>query len=500
MTRQDLLPLAHLALSAVFLLWNIILAGRITRQRSLPPILGGLTALGGLLIAPAFLISVAGASLLTGRSLHSIAWVWPVTAALIAAQAFYATATRLVTPIVGIPILLYDIAATAAALGTYLLSQGEELSMPMATLVAASGNALVRVVGPQALMEPMHAMIPILAPAHPSRWRLIAGWRVAVAAAALAWVVLMVGSFRPASISITSYAAMKSYELRPRPGEPFALGLEILPSLNYPPPRVHLRADLDLMGSAALDAVMVDIPAEGARMAALDSLRRALDPFRRDSLLLIAAIQPKGPGGPMTGAADSAHLALIEQVARRLTPDYLLPFDDPEPQPVRTLDPQWVSRRIEQLDAAATVARRINPRIKVGISIVPGSARDSALYAWAVSGASSVAAVGFTILADGGGGSTVESRLDAAKRLMETAATPKEHWVFHAGALPNLHGERAQELVLAAVLGWAMGQPGVRGAIVTRAGDYADQRGLRAPSGRLRSAVAVLQKASREIR
>ena len=500
MTRQDLLPLAHLALSAVFILWNIVLAGRITRQRSLPPILGALTALGGLLVAPTFLIAVAGASLLTGRTLHSIAWVWPVTAALIAGQAFYATAARLVTPIVGVPIVLYDIVATATALGTYLLSQGEELSMPMATIVAASGNALVGILGPEVLMAPIHAAIPILAPAHPARWRLIAGWRVAVAAAALAWAGLVIASFRPAAKALTAYTTMTSYELRARPGEPFSLGLEILPTLDFPPPRAHLRADLDLVGNAALDAVLVDIPASGARMPALDSLRRALDPFRRDSLLLIAAIQRKERRGATTAASDSAYLALVEQVARRLTPDYLLPFDDPEPQPRRAPDPLWLSHRIEQLEAAAAVAKRINPRIRIAISIVPGSVRDSALYAWAASAASSVSAVGFTILADGGGGTTVESRLVAATRLMETVATPKEHWVFHAGALPALHGERAQERTLAAVLGWAMGQPGMRGAIVTRAGDYGDQRGLRAPSGRTRSAVSVVQKAASEIR
>jgi hypothetical protein len=108
--------------------------------------------------------------------------------------------------------------------------------------------------------------------------------------------------------------------------------------------------------------------------------------------------------------------------------------------------------------------------------------------------------VGFTILADVGGGPAIQARLEAAERLMEMVVAPKEHWVFHAGGLPHLHGDRSQERTLAAITGWAMAQPGVRGVIVTRSGDYTDQRGLRAPGGRIRGAVAVLQKAAKEIR
>jgi hypothetical protein len=183
-----------------------------------------------------------------------------------------------------------------------------------------------------------------------------------------------------------------------------------------------------------------------------------------------------------------------------LTPDYLLPFDEPVPEPRSAANAPWLARRIAQLEAATTVAKRINPRIKIAISIVPGSPRDSALYVWAVSPASPIDAVGFTILADAAGGPAIDSRLRAAGRIMEAAATSKEHWVFHVGGLPHLHGDRSQELTLATVLGWAMGRPGVRGAIVTRAGDYTDQRGLRAAGGHLRGAIAVLQKAANEIR
>ncbi len=126
MSTSELLPIAHLALSAVFLLWNILLAGRITGQRALPRFLAGLTALGGLLIAPALLVLVASTSLITGRSVSTIGWIWPVTATLIAAQAFYAMTARLVTPLIGVPILLYDLVAAGTALGSYLVAEGGE--------------------------------------------------------------------------------------------------------------------------------------------------------------------------------------------------------------------------------------------------------------------------------------------------------------------------------------------------------------------------------------
>ena len=191
MSTAELLPIAHLALSAVFLLWNILLAGRITRQRALPQLVSGLTAVGGLLIAPALLVLVASTSLVTGRSVSTIGWIWPVTATVIAAQAFYATAARLVTPLIGIPILLYDLVAAGTALGSYLVAEGNIIGGPLLTLVAASGSAVATIAGSASAISPLHVPIPLLSPAHPSRWRIVAGWRVAIAVAAAAWVALV---------------------------------------------------------------------------------------------------------------------------------------------------------------------------------------------------------------------------------------------------------------------------------------------------------------------
>ena len=75
----EILAPAFLTLSAVIVLWDILLAGSISQVRGTPPGFAALTALSGLLIAPALLIVVASSSILTGRAIYGLAWVWPAT-------------------------------------------------------------------------------------------------------------------------------------------------------------------------------------------------------------------------------------------------------------------------------------------------------------------------------------------------------------------------------------------------------------------------------------
>jgi hypothetical protein len=499
MTTAELLPIAHLALSAVFLLWNILLAGRITSQRALPPLLSGLTAIAGLLIAPAFLILVASTSLITGRSVSTIGWIWPVTATLIAAQAFYATAARLVTPLIGIPVLLYDLVAAGTALGSYLVAEGTVTSGPLLTLVAASASVVSVIAGSSAAISPLHMPIPLLSPAHPSRWRVIAGWRVAVAAVAAAWVALVIFESGRAFRALDGYGRFESAELRSRPDERFAVGLEILPALSSPPLAFALRNDLELVGNGELDAVLVTIGSNGATSLALDSLRRALEPYRRDSLILIAALAPSDAprAEAMSSRRDSAYLAIVDRVARRLRPDYIIALEDPRGADTRPRGVWSPGRRQWQIRAMAAAAKAADRRIKVGISVIPG-VRDSAVYSWAAGSDSPLDAVGFSLLAGAGGGPRLDARIRTAESWMHRAGTAKEHWLFRAGGAPSIHGDATQQLAIAGLLAWAMGRPGMRGAIVTHAGDYGSMRGLRSPSGRLRPATGVVFRAAKE--
>src|SRR5919202_573448 len=112
---------AHLAVSAIILLWDIFLAGQIA----------------GLRAAPALLVALAAASTLYGRAIHGVAWIWPLTLTLFAAQAVYATGRALVTPLIAVPIAVYDVLIAAAGWAEYALSAGAAPPAWVVTLVAA---------------------------------------------------------------------------------------------------------------------------------------------------------------------------------------------------------------------------------------------------------------------------------------------------------------------------------------------------------------------------
>src|SRR3712207_3631442 len=127
----ELLAPAYVAVSLGVLLWNVVLAGQIAQLRTVPLPFAAMTALSGLLIAPAALIAVAGGSILTGRAIYVIAWVWPATLALVAVQAIYATVRGLVTPLIGVPIAVYDVLLALAAGAEYASARGSAVPDPL---------------------------------------------------------------------------------------------------------------------------------------------------------------------------------------------------------------------------------------------------------------------------------------------------------------------------------------------------------------------------------
>jgi hypothetical protein len=126
---------------------------------------------------------------------------------------------------------------------------------------------------------------------------------------------------------------------------------------------------------------------------------------------------------------------------------------------------------------------------------------DSALYAWAVAPTSPVQAVGFVLFPSFAGARALEARLSTADRWMRDAPeSRKEHWVWMTGGYPMAHGEKSQERSVWRVLAWATSKARMRGAIVGDAGDYSGETGMRAPGGRLRSAVGMITRAIRQLR
>ncbi|HET9453070.1 MAG TPA: hypothetical protein VFO66_02200, partial [Gemmatimonadaceae bacterium] len=114
---RNWLPAAHLALTLVILLWDVVLAGRIMHVRRAPRAFAAVTALAGFFILPAVAIHLATSTVVTGRALVLVSFLWPATLLLFVVQAMLAVGRRLVNPVIGLPILAYNvIIALSAAL------------------------------------------------------------------------------------------------------------------------------------------------------------------------------------------------------------------------------------------------------------------------------------------------------------------------------------------------------------------------------------------------
>ena len=91
--KQWLAP-AHLALTLVIIVWNVVLAGRIAQLRQATRPFATITGLAGMLLIPAFIIAIATTTVITGRAISSVDWIWPAVIVLFAIQSVYALARR----------------------------------------------------------------------------------------------------------------------------------------------------------------------------------------------------------------------------------------------------------------------------------------------------------------------------------------------------------------------------------------------------------------------
>ncbi|HEY2898429.1 MAG TPA: hypothetical protein VGJ12_14910, partial [Gemmatimonadaceae bacterium] len=155
---------AHLVLTALVVVWNLAVSGRAARLQSTPRAMAFLCALCGLLLLPALTVLLVSTSVLTGRALYTLAWVWPATTAIIAVQAAYALSTRAVAPPIGIPIVAYDVVLALVALARYLVYRGYEIPAPLLVLSAADASSLAYSASPLALLIPWFLHVPIVAP------------------------------------------------------------------------------------------------------------------------------------------------------------------------------------------------------------------------------------------------------------------------------------------------------------------------------------------------
>jgi hypothetical protein len=499
------LPLLQLILVAVVLVWNVVLAARIAQVRTLPRSFVTLSALAGFLIVPALLIHLATTSSITGRAITAVDWIWPLTVVLFALQALYAAARRLVNPFLGFFIASYDILIAADAVLRFIASRGTALpDVALIFLAATTATFTFVTQSPLILGSPFFFFTPMIAPAYPALRRSVATFRIALALVAGGWVVIFISNLTAADQAVRSYGVHDPLveRLQERPAGDFDVGLKIFEDMNGPPATLAVKNDLALVDTLGVAAVNVVIVPEQMNGAALDSLARALEIVRQDSTQLFVTLGYASKLVPFPGRSfnDVQRLRTIDQIVRRLRPDVLIPAQDPYDAGTRAAGPHPPEYWEKYLTQASAIAKRVRPRVRIGVAASTYDRRDSTLYAWAAAPGSPVDVVGFTLYPSPSGVRTLDAARGAADRWMQTSRSRKEHWVFAAGGYPEAHGEASQERAVWAALAWATSRPAIKGLIVSEAGDYGVIRGLRAADGHLRRATFALMSAMRGLR
>jgi hypothetical protein len=480
----------HLLLSALLVLWSIVLAGRIARRRDVPPALVLLSGLGGLLVAPAAFVEAMTGSVVTGRALYAVAWLWPAASIVMLAQAVLATVRGYLPRATGAVFIAYDLLVAILAVVRYAMLLGGAPAHPLVVLSAAEAGALHIVAGALATGHPLFFFPPVLAPAVPVRSH---GFRFVVNGAAvvalLTWSTMILLALPAAAHAVRSFRPYALDRLQERPAADFAIGARLFPTVQgFGPPDLAVVRDVGLARELGLTALGVHIAPGAVTEALVDSIAAAIDEPRRAGALLVAVLavsDARDPAVPHDAAWRAARLREMEILVRRLRPDYVVPAAPADAAPRRVTIGAW----IDYLDAAARVARRTRPRTLVMLPLSGFTARDSALYAWAGRTASPIDATGFRIAPSVHGGAGLAARLLAAERWM-TAPKPRamEHWILETSGWPAIFGERNQERAVWGTLAWASRQPSMHGMLVHAAGDYGAPVGLRAVSGRVRPA------------
>src|SRR5215216_5218976 len=391
---RTLLAPAHLALTVIILTWNIVLAGRMAQNRQSPRVFQAICGLAALLVLPGLLLTLATSTIITGRAVVLMDWLWPVVLVLFAAQAIYALVRRMVNPLWGIPIAVYDLMIAVIGVIRYMIAHGNAGAEPFAVLLGAQSIAMVFAGGTASVLEtPFYLNMPMISPAFPALHELTASFRLVMSLIALMWVLFIgVLGFPRAVVQLRNYQVHAHDQLRERPDADFSVGLKILPDMLTPPPVAAVRSDSALVNSMEVDAVAV-VVVPGASRAAIDSLARVLDPARRDSTLLIVALGYRGKLLPELGKAplnQEERLATLRQVVARLHPDVVLPAEDPYGSGARAVGELSPGEWQAYLRQAARVARSVDRGVHIGVAASSYTSNDSALYAWAASPASPI--------------------------------------------------------------------------------------------------------------
>lgn len=496
------LSIVPLTIGLAVLAWDILLAGWIASQRQASRPFTALTGFCGLMVAPAALVAIASTLEGTARTVVGIAWVWPLITVCFAIQVGYALVTRLLTPAVAVPLLLYNCGAATVAISDYLVSVTGFAPLWLQGAVAARDAIAGFAAGRAALASPLFLLVPIIAPAYPARWRASALVRATLTLGATALTTLLVMQWPPAVGAIRSYDAALGVRMQERPNNDFSIGLRMFSRLDRSPAARRVKADVKLAQLLGSRTVLVVITEEGAaRTTALDSLARVLDPWRSDSGSIAVGVQFASRGAALGSAAYDA---LITRVLQRVRPDVIIPgWRTPLPSvlTVREPDAVWWEAMLTQTGAVVT---RVRPRTAIAFSAARVDDVDSAVYNWASQPGSPVKILGVVAYPSFAGLPALDARLRAFDRWHALATaqygTSRDHWIMETGGLPRAHGDAAQTAAVMHALAWGSRRDWVTVAIIGDAGDYDASTGLRAADGRMRNVVNVVSRAARGMR
>lgn len=498
------LPAAHLALSLIIVTWDVVLAGRIAQLRLASRPFAAVTGLCAMMLLPALIIRMATATVITGRAVVAVDWIWPLVVALFAVQAIYAVSRRLVNYLWGVPIVVFNVVLAVTEIIRFGVAHGWGWANGVSGVLTAQSSTLaVMTQSSIAVTTPFFFLVPMIAPAFPALRRTTAAFRAFVAVDATVWIIaLLVWGLSAAKQAGDALADHLDDRLRERPAGDFHVGLKVLPDIKSEPSPVAMEKDMQLAATLGVRAIGV-VVVPGAPDSSLDHIAREIDRLG-DSVTVIVAIGYHGKLVPELGAApfdETARLATIDKVVRRMHPTIVLPAEDPMAVGSRIVGPLPVERWQSYFTAASQRAKAIDPKVKIGYSVSSYGIADSIMYAWAAQRGSPVDVVGFSFFPEKKGIDDIVNAFEpAADRWMKTTPPTKEHWVFAAGGFPLNTGERMQERIVWRSLSWATDHPAIKGLIVYEAGDYAQARGLRAPNGRLRAAERAIRNAIKQLR
>lgn len=515
-----------LLVAVTVLFWDILLAGWMAARREAPKVFTQLTSTCGLLVAPAIVVAVATGTETGARTVSGISWLLPVVCIAFVLQVFYALAARLLSPVIALPILLYDLVVTAVVTGDYLVAQRGMAPIGLQAAVAARDAVVGMTVGRTALVSPLALLVPMIAPAYPARWRLSGLARALLVLAATAATTLLVIEWPRGIGAVRSYYSAYNEPMQARPQGDFLLGMRWLPVLDGPPPARAVRNDQALADEFEPDVLFLVLDEDGTRAAALDSLARVLEPLRADSTIIAIGLDQGRHPDPSVSAERAA---AVERVLLRVQPDVIFPaVTDPFPSVLVSESPSvsWWRSMIRTVNA---VRQRVRPATRLGISLAHLDARDSAIYAFATAPGSPVNVIGAMITPSFSGLPGADARLRAFERWHAQAEEREEvrsesessdstsvnsdaanvvhpghrqpaHWLTEVVGLPHAHGDAAQLAAIRHALAWGSRRPWISAAIVGEPADYDGWNGMRASNGRLRLAWPSLSAAAKAMR